>query len=108
MMVTLVWTLCLVMRVDPCSRRMGALIGLDLAKLIMQILACLVAIMGGAEAICPNGLAPVYLGGFHPIYSPGMDALLDLDLGLARDLGLADDPSTFTEWEVKEIKNGVA
>ena len=33
-----------------------------------------------------------------------MDALLDLDLGLHWDLGLADDPNTFTEWEVKDNK----
>ena len=37
-----------------------------------------------------------------------MDALLDLDLGLHWDLGLADDPNTFTEWEVEEIKIWVA
>ena len=33
-----------------------------------------------------------------------MDALFNLDLGLHWDLGLADDPNTFTEWEVKELK----
>ena len=38
----------------------------------------------------------------------GMDASLDLDLVLAQDLGLADDPNTFTHWEVKEIKMWVA
>ena len=27
---------------------------------------------------------------------------------MARDLGLADDSDTFTEWEMEEIKNGVA
>ena len=31
-----------------------------------------------------------------------MDAFLDLDLGLG------NDPNTFTEWEREEIKNGVA
>ena len=63
---------------------------------------------GGVEISRSNGLAPVYLGGLHPIYSPGwMDALLDLDLGLHWDLDLAKDLNTFTEWEVKDIKNGV-
>ena len=33
-----------------------------------------------------------------------MDALLNLDLGLHWDLGLADDPNTFTKWELKDIK----
>ena len=37
-----------------------------------------------------------------------MDALLNLDLGLHWDLGLADDPNPFTEWEVEEIKIWVA
>ena len=37
-----------------------------------------------------------------------MDAFLILDLAVAWDLGLADDPNTFTECEIKKIKNGVA
>ena len=37
-----------------------------------------------------------------------MDALLILVLGVAWDFGLADQPNTFTEWEMEEIKNGVA
>ena len=67
---TLVWPPCLVMHVDSCSLRKGALISLDLAMPIMQNLAWLVAMMGGL-----NGLAPIYLGGFHLIYTPGMGNL---------------------------------
>ena len=61
----------------------------------MLILACRVVLMSGVEG---NGFAPVYLRTPHLIYSPGMDAF---DI-----LGLVDDLDTFTEWKVKEIKNG--
>ena len=55
---------------DSCYPRMGALIGLGLAKLIMQIRACLV-MMGGVKAFRVNGLALVYLTMTSPNIFPG-------------------------------------
>ena len=47
------------------------------------------------------------MGGFHLIYSPGMDGCATRS-GFKFALGLADDPNTFIEWELEEIKIWVA
>eukprot|EP00955_Chlamydomonas_euryale_P001461 16705-Chlamydomonas_euryale.AAC.5 len=67
------------------------------AQSIIGTLAVQVILMGGAESFRANGGAP---GGF----GEDLDKLYPGD---AFDpLGLADDPDTFSELKVKEIKNG--
>ena len=69
----------------------GNLVPLEWSGLALEYFGELPMIWGGVEISRSNGLAPVYLGGLHPIYSPGwMDALLDLNFGFALGLGLAD------------------
>ena len=66
------------------------------AQSIVGVVACQVVLMGLAESFRANGELPGAIEGLDKLH-PG---------GPFDPLGLADDPDTFAELKVKEIKNG--